>query len=342
MLCRCSRQVLPIEPHAGRAQLVSLCMHQSELWDHVTVLPLVENMRVQRRLQCAADEAERSRILAYSRFLGRLGDAVDAVDTGNEQYEVDLPPDLCHLSDSSSDVDRMLEWVYEGRNEIVQDVSYWSKRAVVTPRHICADYVNSLMLNKLPGQAVECLSADHIVNDASSAITIDFLHRQTIPGMPSHQLNLKIGAVVMLMRNLDPSRGLSNGVRLIINQIVRNRFLRATIISGADKFVGTQVLIPRIKIVANSKLPFSWYRLQFPVKLSYCMTINKSQVIFVSLEHVVSLTLTLNCCMYRGRHWSVWLYFWEGQFSMMLLENCCVLMTNLHLLMASYTSLCLV
>ena len=277
----CSRQVLPIEQRAGRAQLVSLCMHQSELWQHVRVLSLTENMRVQNRLRHALDDAERTRIREYSEYLGRLGNGIGGLQNADGEYVIELPGSICYPAVTLNDIDSMLEWVYSNRQESTHDVSYWSKRAVVTPRHICANYVNALMLEKVAGEVVECVSADHIIDDPSSAFTTDFLHRQTLTGMPPHILKLKIGAVVMLMRNLDATRGLSNGVRLIVTRIVRNRYLKCTIISGAQKFIGSQVLIPRIKIVANSRLPFTWFRLQFPVKLSYCMTINKSQVIAV-------------------------------------------------------------
>ena len=75
----------------------------------------------------------------------------------------------------------------------------------------------------------------------------------------------------MLLRNLDPSRGLSNGVLMIVLDIVRNRYLKCKLIAGSR--AGNDVLIPRIKLAPpKGRLPVSWYRLQFPVKVSYCMT----------------------------------------------------------------------
>ena len=46
----------------------------------------------------------------------------------------------------------------------------------------------------------------------------------------------------------------------------------------AGKYAGESVFIPRIPLIPNGDdLPVEWKRLQFPVRLSYAMTINKSQ-----------------------------------------------------------------
>jgi hypothetical protein len=48
------------------------------------------------------------------------------------------------------------------------------------------------------------------------------------------------------------------------------------IITG--KGVGNVAFIPRIKFISdNSGLPFTFARKQFPLRLAYAMTINKSQ-----------------------------------------------------------------
>ena len=69
----------------------------------------------------------------------------------------------------------------------------------------------------------------------------------------------------MLMRNLDAPR-LCHGTRLRVTQLGRN-IITATIES---------VLIPRIPIIPTD-LPFQFKRLQFPIRVSFAMTINKEQ-----------------------------------------------------------------
>lgn len=79
----------------------------------------------------------------------------------------------------------------------------------------------------------------------------------------------------MLLRNLNPLRGLCNGTRLIVTQLT-NHVIEGEIITG--KATGSRVYIPRIITTSNhSRWPFKLRRRQFPIRLSYAMTINKSQ-----------------------------------------------------------------
>jgi len=79
----------------------------------------------------------------------------------------------------------------------------------------------------------------------------------------------------MLLRNLDQSQGLCNGSRLIVTKLA-NHVISAKIITGKSK--GTQIYIPRMsKSLSQSPWPFKLIRRQFPIMLSYAMTINKSQ-----------------------------------------------------------------
>jgi ATP-dependent DNA helicase PIF1 len=93
--------------------------------------------------------------------------------------------------------------------------------------------------------------------------------------MPPHSLQLKVGVPIICLRNLDISKGVCNGTRLKVLSISQ-RLIRAEIISGSHK--GETYLIPRTDLISDeSSFPIKFKRRQFPVKLAFAMTINKSQ-----------------------------------------------------------------
>ncbi|KAF7835632.1 uncharacterized protein G2W53_010491 [Senna tora] len=110
------------------------------------------------------------------------------------------------------------------------------------------------------GEEVIYLSSDSICiqnnhSQVGHVYTTEFLNIISGSGLLYHQLKLKVGAPVMLMWNIDKSMGLCNG-----------------------KHSGERVIIARMVITSSdSRLPFRFQRRQFPVVLSFAMTINKSQ-----------------------------------------------------------------
>ena len=86
----------------------------------------------------------------------------------------------------------------------------------------------------------------------------------------------------MVLQNLNPGHGVCNGTRGIVTKM-RTRVLEVRLLMGDH--AGEKVLIPRITLnAAESQIPFEFRRLQFPVRLCFAMTINKSQG--QSVKHV--------------------------------------------------------
>ncbi|XP_031124334.1 uncharacterized protein LOC116027048 [Ipomoea triloba] len=116
--------------------------------------------------------------------------------------------------------------------------------------------------------------------DGSSSVlsdvhTPEFLSTIRASGLPNHSLTLKVGSPVMLMRNIDHTLGLCNGTRLVVTKL-GNHVVEGSILAGPN--AGTKVLIARMTITpSDPRLPFKFNRRQFPLMLSYAMTINKSQ-----------------------------------------------------------------
>ena len=166
-------------------------------------------------------------------------------------------------------------WCYPSIYENRED---FSNKAIVTTKNNDADSTKETCLMKDPGEKYPLLSADSIDSDAydASLYPTEFLHSLSVPGIPPHILNnLKVGAPIMLLRTLDIHCGLCNGTKLIVKSI-QLHIITAKIITGPGK--DNSALIPQINLTrSNTRLPFTFSRRQFPVKLAYAMSISKSQ-----------------------------------------------------------------
>ena len=120
-------------------------------------------------------------------------------------------------------------------------------------------------------------SADKVVDDGDvETYATEYLNTINLSNLPPHELKLKISATVILLCNLSPSTGLCNGTRLRVARI-SHRVVECEILGG--KHAGNMVIIPRIPLSPSSTadLPFEFRRTQFPLRLAFAMTINKSQ-----------------------------------------------------------------
>ncbi|KAF7839035.1 uncharacterized protein G2W53_007517 [Senna tora] len=113
-------------------------------------------------------------------------------------------------------------------------------------------------------------------DDARNLYQQEFWNSISPSGMSPHVLRLKKGVPIMLLRNVDPKAGLCNGTRLICRDFLPN-VIDAEIFTGQIK--GDREFIPRISLkpTKGAHLPFQMTRRQFPIHLSFALTINKSQ-----------------------------------------------------------------
>ena len=251
--------------HGTRAQVVDACLRRSALWRHFIVAPLRENMRA--RLAAGPDGRE---LQSFCDWLLALG---EGRAEGPEEGFVQLPPALV----MEADIDAVIDWVYDGLAERHGDRQWMASRAVLAPRNTRVDELNAAVTERFPGEAVQLLSADSLVEDADQLdIPHEYLNTLCAPGFPPHRLTLKPGMPMMLLRNLSATDGLCNGTRLIAGRVLSPRLLEATIACG--KNAGKLVLVPRLPLQPpDDAFPFRWERRQFPIRPAFAMTVNKAQ-----------------------------------------------------------------
>ncbi|OMO65301.1 DNA helicase PIF1, ATP-dependent [Corchorus capsularis] len=274
------RQILPVIPGASRTDVVCFTICNSPLWRHCEIMHLTVNMRLSRP---GINPCARSDLMTFSEWLLDVGNGKlprCGHDDDTEGTPVEIPSDLL-ITYTGDPIEALVNEIYPDFAVNYNDCDYLSKRAVVTPFNVVVDRINELMLGLMPGAAVDYYSNDKVTGSAfgvageSSPYPIEFLNGITSPGVPGHHLSFKLGSIVMLLRNVSQMSGLCNGTRLVLTHLGVN-VIQAKIISGDHR--GETVYIPRIVFtVENKQWPFTLVRRQFPLRICYAMTINKSQ-----------------------------------------------------------------
>ncbi|XP_076059517.1 uncharacterized protein LOC143036154 [Oratosquilla oratoria] len=121
-------------------------------------------------------------------------------------------------------------------------------RVILSPKNVDCLKVNEDILRRLPTESKTYLSIDSVSSDnemEANNYPIEFINSLTPSGMPPHRLNLKVGSIIMLLRNLSITQGLCNGTRLEVLKL-HNHSILASIMIGSH--AQERVLIPRIKL----------------------------------------------------------------------------------------------
>ncbi|CAH2016859.1 unnamed protein product [Acanthoscelides obtectus] len=261
------RQCAPIVPLAGKNETISASVKCSQLWQYFVQYDLVTNVRALPQENEFKDWL--MTIGNNSEILRRLENSRDTI--------VKIPNRII--------VEDVTESIY-GSNLTEHDFTLLQK-AILSPLNIHVKDINSVVLEKLPGRSRQYLSVDSIIreddttenvaDDLDSAWPQDFLNSLDAPGLPPHILTLKIGAVIILTKNLDVKRGLCNGTRLLIHNLHEN-FIEAKRMEESNNEPSIEFISRVDNIALNSlDLPVNLKRRQFPVRLAFAMTINKSQ-----------------------------------------------------------------
>ena len=238
------------------------------------MLRLKKNMRLRPGLNNVAELRD------FADWILKVGDE-NLGGPNDWEPTIDIPEDLLikHASDPKPAI---VNSTYSGIHEGSINSSYFSERAVLAPTNEIVDKVNEHVLSLFPGEERFYLSSDSIDKSFSNyssndnPFSIEFLNTIRASRVPNNKLVLKVGAPIMLLRNMDQSVILYNGTCLLVDR-PGDRVIQAIVISGSN--IEYKVFIPRITLTPSdsSKIPVALKKRQFPVSLCFVMTINKSQ-----------------------------------------------------------------
>ena len=255
------RQIPPVVRGGGKVDILKSSVKFSPLWKNVQVFHLTAAQR---------DKEDPE----YSAFVLSIGeDRVEKIRMEDEGEGKDVVP--LHMVETVDSVEELIQFVYHD----VDDEESCARRAILSGTNDNIDALNALVLDKLCGEKIELLSADSCVTDKADPenrfAPTEVLHTFSAPGVPQHRLVIKPGCVCILMRNLSFGDGLVNGAKVVIRNAT-NRIVEADLLREGSR--PKRVSIPRILFKfqpMNSAI--TALRRQFPLRLAYSLTFNKSQ-----------------------------------------------------------------
>ncbi|KAM0885149.1 hypothetical protein ACQ4PT_030511 [Festuca glaucescens] len=274
------RQILPVIEGGTRSQVVDAAITNSPLWGHIIVLPLTINQRLAVQTANAVVQAEEA---AFAECVLNIGDGtIPAIARQGESSPTWITiPDEYLVHTEGDKIAAIVESVYIDFLTRYSDPNYLKERAILTPTNDIAEDINKHVLSMVPGEEREYLSCDSTGNAADGIRNIDIfypvevLNTVKVNNFPYHKLVLKRGVPIMLLRNISQGTGLCNGTRLIVTRLA-DKVIEAIVMTGSN--IGDVVYIPRICLTTKDpKWPFTLHRRQFPIRICYAMTINKSQ-----------------------------------------------------------------
>ncbi|MCH79297.1 helicase-like protein [Trifolium medium] len=245
----------------------------SKIWDECEVLTLTKNMR----LQSSTNSAHNSEITEFSEWLLKVGEG-KLSEPNNGYADIDITDELL-ITDYEDPIKAIVESTYPDLLQNYQHPDFFISGAILASTIEIVDQINNYVLNLLPGETAEYSSTidrtEAAHSEAFDVVTTEFLSSLRCSGVPNHKIVLKVGTPIMLLRNFDQSEGICNGTRLTVTKLGEH-VLEAKIIYG--KNIGAIIYIPRMEMSpSESPWPFKLIRRQFPIIVSFAMTINKSQ-----------------------------------------------------------------
>ena len=110
----------------------------------------------------------------------------------------------------------LLDWTFPNLEAQYTDRAWLSTRCILAAKNADVEAINTAIntecLQRIPLAPWICYSADAIIdNDNQVGVPPEYLNTLMPSGMPPHKLIFKKGIPVILLRNLNPYRGLCNG-----------------------------------------------------------------------------------------------------------------------------------
>ncbi|XP_057432856.1 uncharacterized protein LOC130725664 [Lotus japonicus] len=149
----------------------------------------------------------------FADWLLQVGDGT-VTTIGEAEPLIEISPDLL-IEPCKDPLLEIVNFSYPKLLMNLEKNSFFQGRAILAPTLESVEEINNFMLAMIPGDETEYLSYDTpCKSDEDSGVnaewfTYEFLNDYKCSGIPNHQIKLKVGVPIMLIRNIDQAAGIN-------------------------------------------------------------------------------------------------------------------------------------
>ncbi|XP_057800410.1 uncharacterized protein LOC131015913 [Salvia miltiorrhiza] len=175
-------------------------------------------------------------IKKFVEWILSIGDGTTGESIGDGEADLRLPDDMI-IRDSSNPIASIVKSTYLNVLHTLPNPEYFKDRAILAPTNDMVDSINEYVMSLMPAKervyliSVNICKDDGEVDLDDEVFSVEYLNTIKCSGLPSHEIKLKEGCIIMLLRNIGPSNELCNGTRMIVTKLGA-RVIEAKLISG--------------------------------------------------------------------------------------------------------------
>ncbi|GKA81789.1 DNA helicase [Tanacetum coccineum] len=180
VLGRDFRQTLPVKKGVVKEELIHVSIAESYLWLHFKICKLKEKMRL---LRTGLSNEERERFNFFAKWLLDVGNGeIGMPDENNDEDTswITIPQQYC-LTPGEQGLSELIDFIYDDA----------TLKAPTTIKSAAKTYLSRDEAIPMGGETSE----------TELLYPIEYLNTLTFPGFPPHELQLKVGSPIMLLRN---------------------------------------------------------------------------------------------------------------------------------------------
>ena len=221
------------------------------------------------------------RAQSFAKYLLEVGEGKLPSCSTKNTWIVSLHEDIIFKPlDNEDNVLRLITCIFS--NQLTRNnVETFAQHVILCPTNTTVmDINNRIICTILDGELNSYFSfdtQDSEANDVEIDLPIGHTHTLLPNSYPPQELKLKLGTIVIILRNLSSNEGIVNGTRAIVTNLQKN-VIQLQILTGRMK--GKLILLPRFEFLHESTddgISLRFKRRQFPIRPAFAMTINKCQ-----------------------------------------------------------------